>query len=255
MSMYDRLLAITGIIPPFVLLWYAERFERRIREPTHGWRYRIVAAAGIASVPIAWIERFVDRLVETAAQPLAMLFDSYVGAASIEESGKLICLLLLTRGTLAPRTRYGAFLYALHASMGFALVENVLAMLKVPDLATFSARFFLRAYLTVPMHLVAGGIVGHLWAKRVFDRGKLGIAGGLCLAILLHGTFNAALVAIEVLPASRHELRATCAVLAMAIPLCGVLALRLFAGRLRALDQIDLAKQGGRAPRPRPLPA
>src|SRR5690349_11239026 len=127
MSLQDRLLAITGILPPFLLLWYAERFERRIREPTRNWRYRVMAAAGLASIPIAWTERYVSTLVQQTPQPFATLLDSYVGAALVEESGKLLCILLLTRGALAPRTRYGAFLYALHASMGFALVENVLA--------------------------------------------------------------------------------------------------------------------------------
>lgn len=251
MSMHDRLLAITGIIPPFMLLWYAERFERRIREPTQGWRYRIVAAAGMASIPIAWVERVAGQLVESSPQPLAALFDSYVGAALVEETGKVLCILLLTRGSLAPRTRYGAFLYSLHASMGFALVENVLAMLKVPDLETFSTRFFLRAYMTVPMHLVAGGIVGYLWARRRFDRGTLGILPGLCFAILVHGSFNGALLAVEVLPPSRERLRILCAALAMAIPLIGTLLLRLLGGRLRAFDQADDAKRGPRARRPK----
>lgn len=237
--MYDRLLAVTGVIPPFVLLWYAERFERRIREPTQGWRYRIVAAAGLISVPIAWAERLLGRLLEASPQPLATLLDSYVNAALVEEMGKLACVLLLTRGMLAPRTRYGAFVYALHASMGFALVENVLAMLKVPDLITFSTRFFLRAYMTVPMHLVAGGILGYLWARNVFDRTRSGLKTGLLVAVVVHGSFNATLLAIEALPPERNGLRVACALLAMAIPVVGTLLLRLLAGRLRALDRSD----------------
>jgi RsiW-degrading membrane proteinase PrsW (M82 family) len=246
-TLYDRLLAMTGIIPPFVLLWYAERFERRIREPTRGWRYRIVAAAGLISVPIAWVERTLGQLLDTSPQPLATLFDSYVNAALVEELGKLACVLLLTRGALAPRTRYGAFVYALHASMGFALVENVLAMLKVPDLITFSTRFFLRAYMTVPMHLVAGGILGHLWARSVFDHGRVGLKTGLLLAVAVHGTFNAALLAVEALPPERDGLRVACAALAMAIPTVGTLVLRLLAGRLRSLDRVDEANARKRA--------
>src|SRR6185295_8365790 len=111
MSMYDRLLALTGIIPPFVLLWYAERFERRIQEPAADWRYRVMAAAGVASIPIAWTERALDRLTAHTPQPAAMLLNSFVVAAGVEEAAKLACVLLLTRGALAPRTRYGAMLY------------------------------------------------------------------------------------------------------------------------------------------------
>jgi RsiW-degrading membrane proteinase PrsW (M82 family) len=249
-TLFDRLLAVTGIIPPFVLLWYAERFERRIREPTRGWRYRIVAASGLISVPIAWVERVLGQQLEATPQPLATLFDSFVNAALVEELGKLACLLLLTRGLLAPRTRYGAFVYALHASMGFALVENVLAMLKVPDLVTFSTRFFLRAYMTVPMHLVAGGILGYLWSRNVFDRARAGLKTGLLVAVLVHGSFNAALLAVEALPPDRDVLRVACAVLAMAIPLVGTLVLRLLAGHLRGLDRVDetYARRRGTAP-------
>jgi RsiW-degrading membrane proteinase PrsW (M82 family) len=248
MSMYDRLLALTGIIPPFILLWYAERFERRIQEPNTDWRYRVMAAAGIASIPIAWTERLLDRLTADAPQPLAMLFNSFVVAASVEEGAKVACVLLLTRGALAPRTRYGAMLYCLHAAMGFALVENVLAMLQTTDAMAFSTRFFLRAYLTVPMHLVAGGTLGFLWARRRFDRGSIGLVGGVCVAIAIHGSFNAALLAVEVLPAASAGLRVACAAAALAIPLLGVLVLRLLAGILRARDRADDSARG-RAPR------
>jgi RsiW-degrading membrane proteinase PrsW (M82 family) len=258
MSMYDRLLAITAIIPPFVLLWYAEQFERRVQEPTSGWRYRVVAAAGLASIPIAWTERAVDLLTRGMPEPTATLFNSFVIAATIEECGKFACLLLLTRGVLGPRTRYAAMLYSMHAAMGFALVENVLAMLKTSDAVAFSTRYFLRAYMTVPMHLVAGGALGYLWARRSFDRGLVGLAGGLCVAILIHGTFNTALLAIEVLPPTYEVLRVVCAVLAMAIPLLGMLVLYAMARRLRALDRTqgrggepsERKLSGARAPLP-----
>src|SRR5262249_9408858 len=152
-------------------------------------------------------ERVLDRLTAAAPQPLATLFNSFVVAASVEECAKIACVWALTRGVLGPRTRYGAMLYALHAAMGFALVENVLAMLRTTDAIAFSTRFFLRAYLTVPMHLVAGGTLGYLWARRRFDRGAIGLAGGVCIAILIHGSFNAALLAVEVLPAADVGLR------------------------------------------------
>jgi RsiW-degrading membrane proteinase PrsW (M82 family) len=255
MSMYDRLLAITAIIPPFVLLWYAEQFERRVREPTSGWRYRVMAAAGLASVPIAWTERAVDALTAGMSEPGATLFNSFIIAATVEECGKAACLLLLTRGALRPRTRYGAMLYSLHAAMGFALVENVLAMLKTSDVVAFSTRYFLRAYMTVPMHLVAGGTLGYLWARRTFDKGPVGFGGGLCIAIAIHGTFNTALLAIEALPAQYGALRVACAVVAMAIPLLGVPMLYWLARNLRAADRDEDARDGARGRRMQREPA
>lgn len=243
-SVYDRMLALTGVIPPFVLLVLAERFERRVREPTLNWRYRILAAAGLVSIPIAWLERGAALLIDGASEPLVTLFESFIVAATIEEGGKFACLLVLTRGALAPRTRYGAFLYALHASMGFALVENVIAMLRVPDLVTFSMRWILRAYMTVPMHLVAGGVLGYLWARRSFDDGRIGLWGGLGIAVLIHGSYNAMLLAVERLPGEAQLAQYLCVSGAMAIPLGGVVVLRLCAGNLRKLDQLDDAASG-----------
>jgi RsiW-degrading membrane proteinase PrsW (M82 family) len=247
MSLYDRLLALTGVIPPFVLLWLAESFERRVQEPTRSYRYRVLACAGLSTVPIAWIERWVGRIADAADEPSRTLLESYLVAGLLEETGKFACLLLLTRGALGPRTRYGAFLYALHASMGFALVENVVAMLRTPDLIAFSTRFFLRAYMTVPMHLLAGGVAGYLWARRRFDRGALGLPGGTAVAIVIHGTFNAALLGVERLPDAQAALHLACAVIAMAIPLAGALLLRWLAGRLRQDDRRD---DRARDPRP-----
>jgi RsiW-degrading membrane proteinase PrsW (M82 family) len=236
MSLYD-LVAIVGVIPPFLLLWFAERFERRIREPTRGWRYRIMAASGLASIPIAWTERLFSALLQGTEQPMALLVDAYVLAAGIEEFGKVLCLMVLTRGLLGPQTRYGAWLYALHSSMGFALVENVIALLADSDLGSLSTRFVLRAYMTVPMHFVAGGILGYFWALRRFDSGPIGLAGGTCFAIVIHGSFNASLLAMDVLAPEQNALRICFAVTSLAIPLFGVLGLRLLGSHLRRLDE------------------
>jgi RsiW-degrading membrane proteinase PrsW (M82 family) len=243
MSLAERLLALTGIIPPFLLLWYAERFERRVREPTRSFRYRVLCGTALATIPIAWTQHFTARLLVTAPEPIATCFEAFVLAACIEETAKFACLMLLTRGALGPKTRYGAFLYALHAAMGFALVENVIAMLKAPDMIAFSTRFFLRAYMTVPMHLVAGGVLGYLWARRRFDRGPVGLAGGTGIAIAIHGTFNACLLGVERLPESFEQLRIACAVTALLIPLGGVLVLRWLAGRLRSFDRAHFAAE------------
>lgn len=254
MSLYDRLLAIIGVLPPFLLLWFAERFERRVREPTRGWRYRIMAASGIASVPIAWAERWASRLASDVPMPTGLLLDSYVLAAGIEELGKVACLMVLTRGALAPRTRYGAWLYALHSSMGFAMVENVLAMLSDPDLSSLTTRFMLRAYMTVPMHFVAGGVLGYFWARRRFDTGPIGLAGGVCLAIAIHGTFNTTLLMIDYLPEEQQPLRIAFAVVALIIPMAGLAALRLLGSRLRKLDHMMGATHVERERRARVMP-
>jgi len=237
--MIDRLAALLGALPPFLMLWYAERFERRVREPHAEWRYRVLCAAGLASVPMAWAEHFIASVISEAAEPQRTLSEAFLVAAAVEEGGKVLCLYLLTRSVLAPRTRYGSFLYALHAATGFAIVENVMMMLNVPDFTVFTVRFVLRAYMASPMHLLAGGVVGYFWARRRFDRGAIGLSGGLGFAIAIHGSYNALLLAVERLPAQHADLVAVCAVLAIAVPLGGVVLLRYLAGGLRADDARD----------------
>ena len=242
--MWDRLPALIGVIPPFLMLWYAESFERRVREPHKDWRYRVLMASGLACVPLAWIERAVALVIKDAIEPERSLFEAFIVAATIEETGKVVCLYLLTRVTLGPRTRYGAFLYALHAACGFAIVENVLIMLDTPNLTVFTVRFVLRAYMASPMHLFAGGVIGYLWARRRFDSGAVGLSGGLACAIAIHGCYNALLFGVERLPEHRTDAVVACALLAMSVPLIGIISLRLMAGRLRRDDERD-----GRPPR------
>jgi RsiW-degrading membrane proteinase PrsW (M82 family) len=244
--MLDRFAALLGALPPFLMLWYAERFERRIKEPHASWRYRVLAAAGLASVPMAWAEQGISLIISAAPEPIRTLSEAFLVAASVEEAGKVACLYLLTRLWLAPGTRYGGFLYALHAATGFAVVENVMMMLDTPNLTAFTIRFVLRAYMASPMHLLAGGVVGYLWARRRFDNGAIGLSGGLGLAILIHGTYNALLLGVERLPPQYAQLITFCAIGAVSLPLSGLIILRVLAGRLRADDERDGREQPAR---------
>lgn len=234
--MFSAYLSLLGVVPPFLMLWYAERFERRIHEPHAGWRYRILVAGALASVPVLWISHAVGDVVTLAAEPAASLLDAFLVSATIEETGKLLCMYTLTRLHLAPRTRYGAFLYGLHAAAGFALVENVGMLFYTSDIQSFTVRFVLRAYMACPMHLFAGGVLGYFWSHRRFDHGAIGLVGGLGLAILIHGSYNALLLGVERLPVERSSLIAACAVGAIAVPLIGLVVLRWIAGKLRSED-------------------
>lgn len=237
--MWDRFASLLGVIPPFLMLWYAERFERRIKEPHANWRYRVLVAAALFSVPLAWASHALGDLLERAAEPQRTLLEAFAGSALLEEWGKTFCLYLLTRTHFGPRTRYGAFLYALHAATGFALVENVGMLSGASDLRVLTVRFVLRAYMASPMHLFAGGVLGYLWARRRFDRGVVGLSGGLGIATLVHGLYNACLFGVERLPTERQGLIVACAVVAITVPLVGVVVLRWLAGRLRRDDERD----------------
>lgn len=242
-----RLIAAIGVLPAFLLLWYAERFERRVREPLPRGRYRILLASGFAALPIGWIEHQLALPGAHLAEPHRSLYESFVVAAMTEEVVKFACLWLLTRGALRPGTRYGAFLYALHAAMGFAAVENVIALLGAPGIAEMTGTLILRGYLAVPTHLFAGGLVGYFWARRRFDAGGLRLPAGIGLAILVHGAYNAMVSAVEHLPQGGgfDDMLNAYAASALAIPLVGFFVLHVLAHQLRQRDRDD-----GRGPTP-----
>lgn len=233
-----RLIAAVGVLPAFLFLWYAERFERRVREPLPRGRYRILLASGVAVIPIGWLEHQLARPMAYLGEPQRTLYDAFIVAATTEEVGKFACLWLLTRGALRPGTRYGAFLYALHAAMGFAAVENVVALVAAPNLVELTGTLLLRAFLAVPTQLFAGGLVGYFWARRRFDAGGLRLPAGIGLAILVHGAYDAMVTGVERLPADGpfDMMLSAYAASALAIPIVGFFVLHVLAQHLQRLD-------------------
>lgn len=233
-----RLIAAIGVLPAFLLLWYAERFERRIREPRPWARYRVLVASGLSAVPIGWLELQLAKLSQGLQPAHRVLYESFVVAATTEEVLKFACLWLLTRGALRPGSRYGAFIYALHAALGFAAVENVVALVAAPTLQDLTVTLLMRAYLAVPTHLFAGGVVGYFWARRRFDRSGLRLPAAIGLGILIHGSYNVMVTAVEQLPGDGFQVMLTTyAAAALMIPLSGAVVLYAAALRLRALDR------------------
>ena len=225
MSFSVSLLPLVGVIPPFLFLWWAERFERRVQEPSPRWRYRVLAAGGFSAVPVLVVGIALSAPVDVLSEPLRSLYEAFILAILVEEAFKMLCIALLTRGALAPRTRYGAFLYALHATMGFAVVENVIALLSAESVEVLTRRFVLRACLSVPMHLATGGVLGFMTAKGKFDRDSIGWPVGLALAVFFHGAFDALLYAVDRLPEGVEDWRAACATVSLAMPILGLATL------------------------------
>jgi RsiW-degrading membrane proteinase PrsW (M82 family) len=186
-----------------------------------------------------WLSHAVARILPFAHEPERTLLEAYLVSAALEETGKATCLYVLTRLHMGPGTRYGAFLYGLHAAAGLALAENVGLLFYTSDFESFTTRFVLRAYMASPMHVLAGGVLGYLWSRRRFDAHPIGLMGGVGAAILIHGTYNALLMAVERLPLRYEHLVPVCAALAMSIPLGGTIVLRVLAGRLRVQGELD----------------
>lgn len=77
-------------------------------------------------------------------------------------------------------------LYTAAASLGFAMLENVLYV------GTNIVTGIVRAFTAVPLHAIASGLMGYFVGRARFsrDHAPLWIVAGLALAVFIHGTYD-----------------------------------------------------------------
>ena len=140
--------------------------------------------------------------------------------------------------------RTDGIVYGTRAGLGFALVENVGYLLGAKSTPGFLLMFVVRAVLTVPMHAVTGGMMGHFAAWRRFEGRGPGLFGGVAFAIALHGSFDTAILALPtLLDDKRWELIFMAVGCALAAVAFGLLLLRR--SWRQALDADDAASIRG----------
>jgi RsiW-degrading membrane proteinase PrsW (M82 family) len=188
----DSSLALTGALPALAAMWYFDQIDAKRPEPR--WTLRKVAIAGaLSTVPCV----IAALMLMPFAPPLLTyeraLFESFVVAAGVEELAKLFVVYWLVWHRPEFDERLDGIVYAARAGLGFALVENVLYLLAAKNLAGFALTYGLRALFAVPGHAIWAGIMGYYAAKRRFDRTGPGLVGGYAIAVLLHGTYDAAI--------------------------------------------------------------
>ena len=164
-----------------VLLWAYRRDKARSEPPR-----LVLGAFGLGIVAVAGaivVGLFVDPLARSLSQGGAVLFRAYVVAGLLEEAAKLLVVLFFISRHEEFNEVADGMVYTMAASLGFAVVENVLY------LAGPSAVLLLRGVTAVPLHAAAGGIMGYcVGMERIEGRGS--VVTGLILAVLLHGTYD-----------------------------------------------------------------
>ena len=234
------LLALLGVLPAVAAMFYFDWLDRRRPEPV--WRMRLVVLVGMLStLPVLAVEFGLGHFGPPPGSIHEALYGSYVVAAAPEEFAKLCVILLVVWRHPAFDERLDGIVYAAHAGLGFALVENVGYLFGSEDLEAYWATFVARALLAVPGHAIWAGMMGYFAARRRFDKTGPGIIGGFGLAWLLHGSYDAALSAM---PLVSDELTVVLALVPVLIIVVGFLALRRMA-RV-ALDLDDHAEVWGR---------
>lgn len=133
--------------------------------------------------------RFVSPLFIAAPTTVYLLTENFLGVALMEEGVKFFFLYNKAYRHPAFNYRFDGVVYAVFVSLGFALVENVLYVLKF-GIGTG----LMRALLSVPLHAVCGVYMGLAFGdlkSRSSEKGLLPAAlSCLPLPILIHGFYD-----------------------------------------------------------------
>jgi len=229
-------MALTGILPALALMAIVDLADAKRPEPH--WQVRKLALFGALAVgPVYLAQLWLADRVPLAGVPGA-LFDGFVSAALVEEGAKALVLWLGVWRHPAFDERLDGIVYATRAGLGFALVENVLALSHTDSTFGFVGTFVLRAFFAVPVHAITAGFIGDLAARRRFDGRGPGLLGGLAIAVCLHGLYDAAL-SLAQLPVFSPATRVALALVPMAVVAAGFLVLRARAATALLLDDAD----------------
>ena len=239
-------LAPLGIIPALILMAYLDRLDAKRPEPRSALR-RVMFAGILSCIPVIGVEALIG-LVLPEKGIVAALLKAFVLAALVEETAKALCVRWFVWNRPEFDERMDGITYGTRAGLGFALLENVIYLMSTKSLVAFLGMFVARAIMAVPGHAIYGGIMGYYAARKRFDGTGPGLAGGLALAVLLHGLYDGALFVLaagfdDVGPALLPIVLVPIGVLVV-----GGIALRRMARTAIALDDAAAARTLAAAP-------
>ena len=184
-----------SVIPAFLLLGYFYWLDKNRKEP--GEAILKVFALGIfLLVPDLVIEIIVGYILfgrpiisagEQAVLKNAILV-GVVQAALIEETVKMLFMIILVYQLKEFDERADGVVYTVVLGLGFAAVENFIYVIQGGALIGF-----LRAVTAVPMHACASTLMGYFIGKSKFTlpyKRPFLIFAGWILAIMFHGVYN-----------------------------------------------------------------
>ncbi len=197
-------LVLLGAAPALLAMAVFDRLDAKRPEPRSTLR-RVALAGSISALPVILIGELLKFLGPDAGYSGA-LYMSFIIAALPEEAAKLTSVYLMAWRRPEFDERMDGITYGARAGLGFALVENVAYLSLLPhDPSQYITLYIGRAILAVPGHAIWGGLAGYFAARRRFDGRGPGWWGGLVIAIVLHGLYDAWLFCAPIAIHDGHE--------------------------------------------------
>jgi len=189
------LLVIFGVIPS--IIWLLVFLRKDVHPESNGMIIKVFLWGALAAIPTVLIEMGAAKLLDLLSvfflPALIDILKIFIGVALIEEFLKYLAM----RGKALRDQEFDeptdAVLYMIIVGLGFAAIENVLALL--PFVNNFSGALTVNIFRFVGaifLHALCSGTIGYFMALSFYETKKRSrlFAIGLVSATFLHGLFN-----------------------------------------------------------------
>jgi RsiW-degrading membrane proteinase PrsW (M82 family) len=184
-----------SIAPVFIILFYIYLRDKYEKEPLK-LLLKILLFGALTVIPALIIETalsYFGRIIHFI--PIVSTFyGAFVVAAITEETLKFSVIYLFIWKNKEFNEKFDGIVYAVFASLGFALVENVMYVFQYG-----SGVGLTRAFTAVPAHTIFGISMGFFFGLAKFTPNKKSffLTISLLLPIILHGIYDFILMSEE----------------------------------------------------------
>ena len=189
----SRILIIIAVLPALILLGFIYMRDRKEKPPVK--LMVLLLALGAGTIIPAVIAEFIGQLIiaqtDTDHQTMLLVL-CFLVIGIVEELGKYLVTVCTTWKSREFQHSYDGVIYMVCASLGFAILENILYVAS-GGIGTG----ILRAFTAIPLHCTVGVIMGALYAKgreAAYAGDRAGMIGFMAWAyivpVFIHGLYD-----------------------------------------------------------------
>ncbi len=178
-------LVILSLAPVFIIAFYVYYRDKYEKEPVD-LLIRALLAGILICIPVVFIERLLSAFTQLFGY-YKSAYSAFVVASFTEELFKFAALYLLFWKNKNFNEKFDGMVYAVFISLGFAGLENVLYVYRFG-----TETGWVRAFTAVPLHAIAGIIMGYYFGLARFypESRQRYLRLSLFVPILMHGMYD-----------------------------------------------------------------
>ena len=196
------MLLFLALFPPLFIIYKIYKLDKYEKEPLKEIIITFILGC-LTVVPVLIVSPLINNLLEIpytfvdflgsgliGGSEIKTLVYTFIGIALVEEYFKFLVLTKYSFKRECFNEPMDGIVYGVIASMGFALIENIIYVYGHTEQSFFVA--IVRMFSAIPAHALMGVIMGYYVGKAKFDinNRKTLMLKGLFGAILLHGAYD-----------------------------------------------------------------